>query len=130
MRIFVLYVCVLFRLYAPPSSVFASENRSDWGAVSGMVRVWKTKVKTKGPKRGKDVVVYLEEANGDSFLAVDGLVCEAPDAVSISTGAVPPGPFSSRFRRVLSGVKSKLPAEPTQVRPSSVSWQSQTKGNQ
>lgn len=35
------------------------------GTVSGTVKVWKTRVKTNGPKSYKDVVVYLKKAGGN-----------------------------------------------------------------
>ena len=44
------------------------------GAVSGAVELWKAKVRTEGPKNGKDVLVLLEDGNGREFPAADALV--------------------------------------------------------
>jgi plastocyanin len=74
MRIFILYIVVFYCFFAMAPFVFASEEFPDCGSVSGTVKVWKTKVKTKGAKSGKEVVVYLEEAGGDSFPVIDRLV--------------------------------------------------------
>jgi plastocyanin len=74
MRIFIVYIVVLSCIFATAPYAFTSEEFPDCGSVSGTVKVWKTKVKTKGPKSGNEVVVYLEEAGGDSFPVVKGLV--------------------------------------------------------
>lgn len=37
------------------------------GTISGSVTVWRTKVKTEGPKSYKEVVVYLEKAGANNF---------------------------------------------------------------
>ncbi|BCS98762.1 hypothetical protein DSLASN_43940 [Desulfoluna limicola] len=43
----------------------ASETCPDCGSVSGSIQVWKTKVKTKGAKSARDVLVYLEPVGGE-----------------------------------------------------------------
>lgn len=39
------------------------------GAVTGTLSIWKTKVKTKGPKSSKDIVVYLKKEGENHFPA-------------------------------------------------------------
>lgn len=65
-------VSVCFFIMLPLA--YASEECADCGAVSGTIKVWKTKVKTKGPKSYKEVVVFLEDANGKTYAPVDKLV--------------------------------------------------------
>jgi plastocyanin len=48
---------------AAPSVVDASSP----GTVSGTVSVFRTKVKTNGPKSDKDVIVYLQPVSGDTY---------------------------------------------------------------
>ena len=45
----------------------AGVSASPTGTVSGVISVFRTKVKTAGPKSDKDVIVYLEPVSGDSF---------------------------------------------------------------
>lgn len=48
-------------------AVNAIAECSDCGVVAGQVSVWKTKVKTQGPKSYEHVIVYLESRDGLSF---------------------------------------------------------------
>ncbi len=52
-------------------AVCISEECPDCGTVSGTIKVWKTKAKTKGPKSYKDVVVFLEDKSGKTYPPVD-----------------------------------------------------------
>ncbi len=61
MRIFKYIIRWLFCLMLMCPFVQASEKCPDCGTVSGTVSIWKTKIKTKGPKSGKEVVVFLED---------------------------------------------------------------------
>jgi len=54
------YFALLLCFAVSPLFAYASEGCPESGAVAGNIRVWKTKVKTKGPKSDKDVVVFLE----------------------------------------------------------------------
>lgn len=54
---------LLFYLVFTLSTASASDECHDCGAVSGTVKVWKTTVKTTGPKSDKDVVVFLENTS-------------------------------------------------------------------
>jgi len=40
---------------------------SQTGTITGKVKVWRTKVKTKGAKSSKDVIVYLEKVDNNNF---------------------------------------------------------------
>ena len=44
------------------------------GTVSGTIRVWKTKVRSKGLKHGRSVVVYLENADQQTYPPVEETV--------------------------------------------------------
>lgn len=43
-----------------PLTVAADDEESAYGLVGGIIKVWKTKVGTTGPRNEKDVVIYLE----------------------------------------------------------------------
>lgn len=59
----IIAVIFLFSLISVLPVASAADECSDCGNVSGKVTVWKTKVKTTGPKSHKDVVVFLEDKN-------------------------------------------------------------------
>jgi plastocyanin len=50
---------------------YASESCPECGTVAGTIKVWRTKVKTEGPKSDKEVVVFLEPVASESFSPVD-----------------------------------------------------------
>ena len=56
----------IFLFISATATVFAAED-NEWGAVCGTATVWKTRVKTDGPKSGRDVLIYLEDKNGNTF---------------------------------------------------------------
>lgn len=60
MRRITLYFLLLLCFAVSPLSAYGSEECPESGAVAGNIRVWRTKVKTKGPKSDKDVIVFLE----------------------------------------------------------------------
>ena len=47
---------------------------SHYGTVSGTIRVWKTKVRSKGLKHGRSVVVYLEHMDQQTYPPVEETV--------------------------------------------------------
>ena len=49
-------------------------EESSCGTVSGTIRVWKTKVRSKGAKHGRNVVVYLENADQKTYPPVEKIV--------------------------------------------------------
>jgi len=84
----ILLLClVLMQHYAR-----AAEGDSAGGAITGTIKIWKTKVKTDGPKNGKTIVVYLEAATDtppvkDKLITMDqkGLVF-IPHVLAIQRG--------------------------------------------
>lgn len=59
---------LLFLVISLPA-VAEEEDPTDpsMGIVSGIIKVWRTKVKTEGPKSAKDVVVYLEQVGEQKY---------------------------------------------------------------
>lgn len=53
-----------------PLLAYGSEGNPEFGTVAGNIQVWKTKVKTDGPKSDKDVVVFLEPVVGKQYSSV------------------------------------------------------------
>jgi len=51
---------------------YALEPCPECGTVAGTIAVWRTKLKTEGPKSDKEVVVFLEPATHKDFSPVDG----------------------------------------------------------
>jgi len=58
-----LALLLLFAMLILPCSGIAAED----GSVSGLIKVWKAKAKTEGPKSFKEVVVYLEPVTPGSY---------------------------------------------------------------
>lgn len=50
---------------------FGAEKCPEYGSVVGTVEVWRTKVKTEGPKSDKEVIVFLEPVMEKKFPPVD-----------------------------------------------------------
>ncbi len=63
-------VLVAALLAAPPAAPAASSGEREDGTVSGTITVHRTKVKTSGSKSYRDVVVYLELADGGEYPAL------------------------------------------------------------
>ena len=71
--LFLFYIC--FGLY--PSLAFAVSTAATpigQGSLSGTINIFRTKVKTKGPKSDKNIIVYLERLDGEKPSPVSKLV--------------------------------------------------------
>jgi plastocyanin len=58
-------------LFICTAATVGATGDNELGSVCGTVTVWKTRVKTDGPKSGKDVLLYLEDKNGKTFSPSD-----------------------------------------------------------
>jgi plastocyanin len=67
MRKMTFYFGLLLCFAISPLFAYGSQGCPECGAVTGNIRVWKTKVKTKGPKSDKEVVVFLKPVADKAF---------------------------------------------------------------
>ena len=59
-----LLICLMI---TPIGRISDAAESSDYGTIKGSITVWKTRVKTHGPKSDKDVIVSLEDMNGKTY---------------------------------------------------------------
>ena len=93
MRVLKFCILLLACLAIIVPSVYAAEISLGCGTVSGTIRAWRAKIKTKGPKNDKTAVVFLERADDKAHPLVDklavmdqkGLVF-IPHILSVRTG--------------------------------------------